>query len=96
MPTHIRERGSQPIDVRSFDVTVSQIREDHHIYYRASAEALGKTANAYGETPQAALTKLYEDVLPRTLGLERKSSPDTLFLPTSAFRGGALRTNARR
>lgn len=56
-------------DARAFDVTIRQIREENQmVYYRASAHVPGKPANAYGHTPEAALEKLYEEVIPRLLG----------------------------
>lgn len=84
---HKEQRGSDAIDIHSFQVTITQIREGEHTYYRATAEPFGKTANAYGQSPDAALTKLYEDVIPRLLGLERRVSSESLFIPRSASFG---------
>ncbi len=86
MTIHLEEqRSSSSIDVKSFEVTISQIREDHHTYYRASAEARGKAANAYGQSPEEALSRLYDEVLPRVLGLRYSSGP--AFFPRSDRRG---------
>ena len=78
--------NNESIEVRSFEVTIRQVREDHHVYYSANAPSLGKTAQAYGHSPEAALAKLYDEVIPRITGLNSPSSKATIVaIPAEAF-----------
>ena len=72
--TIIENSNSDALEARSFEVTISQIREDHHVYYRARVRSLGRGAQAYGHSPEAALTKLYDEVIPRLTGLKPSST----------------------
>lgn len=78
--------NNEAAEVRSFEVTIRQVREDHHVYYSACVPSLGKTAQAYGHSPEAALAKLYDEVIPRITGLNSTSTkPKIVAIPAEAF-----------
>ncbi len=70
MPISTQTNNNDAVEVRSFEVTICQIREDHHVYYSASVQSLGRAAQAYGHSPEAALAKLYDEVIPRVAGIK--------------------------
>ena len=70
----VKELHAPEADVRSYAVTISQICEDCHVYYRAAAPDAGRGALAYGHTPEAALAKLYDEVMPRLMSYTPRST----------------------
>ena len=73
MPISVKEHSLSSAEARNFEVTICQIREGHHVYYRASAPNAGRGALAYGHSPEAALAKLYDEAIPSVI--ERPDSP---------------------
>lgn len=93
MPIQIPESiSNEALQARSYEVTLRQVCEDHHVFYRASANVGGRTAQAYGNSPEAALSKLYDEVIPELVGLRiQPTRPTAVVLTPDRFASRALR-----